>query len=178
MKKVLALVSSVLLISGTQAYAAEAAPAATTTMAGNPVIAVVNVQQIFQQSPKIAELNKKLQGQFKGRQEKLIAAQKSLQDEVDKFKKDSTTMAQKAKDDMQKKIVDDQTSLSKDANTFQQDLSKEQNKIMKGVLTQLNEIITGIAKKNNYMLVLDSQAVVYAADSADITKQVASAFDK
>ena len=34
------------------------------------------------------------------------------------------------------------------------------------------------AKKNNYTLVLDAQAVVYAADSADITKQVAGEFDK
>ncbi len=174
MKKVLAVIGSILLVGGTQAYAATATAASTST----PIVAVVNVQQIFQQSPKIAELNKKLQGQFKGRQEKLIASQKSLQDELDKFKKDASTMSQKEKDDMQKKIVDDQTALSKDANTFQQDLSKEQNKIMKGVLSQLNEIISGIAKKNGYTLVLDSQAVVYAADSADITKQVASGFDK
>jgi len=174
MKKVLAIVSSVLLVSGMQAYAD---PAATTTSAA-PVIAVVNVQQIFQQSPKIADLNKKLQSQFKGRQEKLIAAQKSFQDEVDKFRKDASTMSQKDKDAMQKKITDDQTSLQKDAGVFQQDLGKEQNKIMKGVLAQLNEIISGIAKKNNYTLVLDSQAVVYAADSADITKQVAGSFDK
>lgn len=172
MKKVLAMVSSVLLIGGTQAYAAPV----TTTSA--PVIAVVNVQQIFQQSHKIADLNKKLQTQFKVRQEKLISAQKSLQDEVDKFKKESTTMSQKDKDAMQKKIVDDQTALSKDATTFQQDLSKEQNGIMKSVLTQLNDIISSIAKKNGYTLVLDSQAVVFTAESADITKQVAGAFDK
>ena len=79
---------------------------------------------------------------------------------------------------MQKKITDDQTSLSKDATAFQEDLSKEQNRIMKSVLSQLNDIISSIAKKNSYTLVLDSQAVVYATDSADITKQVASEFDK
>lgn len=170
MKKLLAVVSSVLLIGGAQAYAA---PSTT-----QPVIAVVNVQQIFQQSPKIADLNKKLQDEFKSRQEKLIAAQKSLQEELDSFKKDSPTMSKSDKDAKQKKIVDDQNSLSKDANAFQQDLSKEQNRMMKGVLADLNGIISGIAKKNNYTLVLDSQAVVYAADSADITKEVASAFDK
>ncbi|MEO8400673.1 MAG: OmpH family outer membrane protein [Gammaproteobacteria bacterium] len=174
MKKILAIASSALLISATQAYAAPA-PA---TVTGAPVIAVVNVQQIFQQSPKIADLNKKLQGEFKGRQEKLIAAQKSLQEELDKFKREAPTMGQKDKDAMQKKIVDDQANLSKDAAAFQQDLNKEQNKIMKGVLAQLNDIISGIAKKNSYTLVLDSQAVVYATDSADITKQVAGAFDK
>lgn len=170
MKKVLAVVGSALLMIGTQAYAADS----STT----PVIAVVNVQQIFQQSPKIQSLNKKLQAEFKGRQEKLVAQQKTLQDELDNFKKESPTMSKTDKDSMQKKIADDQSNLSKDANAFQQDLNKEQSRMMKSVLGDLNGIISGIAKKNNYTLVLDSQAVVYAADSADITKQVASDFDK
>lgn len=171
MKKVLALVSSILLVSGTQAFATEAAQ---TNQAN---IAVVNVQQVFQQSPKIADLNKKLQNDFKARQEKLVAAQKSLQDQLDKFKKESPTMSQKDKDALQKKIVDNQNNLSKDAAAFQQDLSKEQGKIMKDVLGQLNDIISSIAKKNNYTLVLDSQAVIYANDSTNITSQVAKEFD-
>lgn len=171
MKKFVALVSSILLVAGSQAFAAD-----TPVTSAN--IAVVNVQQVFQQSPKIAELNKKLQNQFKTRQDKLVAAQKSLQDELDKFKKESPTMKQKDKDALQKKIVDDQSNLAKEASAFQQDLSKEQNKIMKSVLSQLNDIISGIAKKNNYTLVLDSQAVIYAVDSSDITKQVSSDFDK
>lgn len=170
MKKVLALVSSVLLIGGMQAYAAD-----TTT---TPNIAVVNVQQVFQQSPKIAELNKKLQNQFKPRQDKLVAAQKALQEELDKFKKESATMSQKDKDALQRKIVDDQSNLAKEAAAFQQDLAKEQSKIMKSVLSQLNETISGIAKASNYSLVLDSQAVIFAADSSDITKLVSKDFDK
>jgi outer membrane protein len=169
MKKVLALVSSILLIGGMQAYAADASQA---------TIGVVNVQQVFQQSPKIAELNKKLQSQFKTRQDKLVSAQKNLQDELETFKKDSPVMNQKAKDTLQKKIVDDQSVLAKDASTFQQDLAKEQSKIMKSVLSDLNGIISSIAKKNNYSMVLDSQAVIFAADNADITKQVSKEFDK
>lgn len=168
MKKALALISSVLLIGGTQAYAADATQS----------IAVVNVQQVFQQSPKIAELNKKLQSQFKPRQDKLVAAQKNLQDELDKFKKESPTMSQKDKDALQKKIVDDQSNLAKEASAFQQDLSKEQSKIMKSVLADLNQIISSLAKQSSYSLVLDSQAVIYANDSADITKQVSKEFDK
>lgn len=172
MKKILAVVTSALLISGTQAWAAD------TTTTSQPSLAVVNVQQLFQQSPKIAELNKKLQNEFKGRQEKLAAAQKTLQEELDKYKKDSSTMSQKDKDALQKKIVDDQTSLSKDYSAFQQDLNKEQNKIMKTVLAQLNTVIGSIAKQSNYTMVLDSQAVIYSAANTDITKQVATEFDK
>ena len=160
MKKVLAMVSAILVIGFTQAYAAD------TTVK----LAVVNVQQLFQQSPKIADLNKQLQNKFKPRQDKLVAAQKSLQDELDKFKKDSATMNEKDKTALQNKISDDQSSLSKDAAAFQQDLSKEQNKIMKNVLAQLNEIISSLAKKGGYVMVLDAQAVIFAAEGADITK--------
>ncbi len=172
MKKILALVSSILLVTGAQVYAADAA-----APAGLGNIAVVNVQQVLQQSPKIADINKKLQEQFKARQQKLLAQQKSLQDAMDKFKQESPTMAQKDKDAMQKKIADDQAALVKQVTAFQQDLNKEQNKQMQGVLGQLNGIIAELAKKNSYPLVLDSQAVIYAKDSSDITKQVAKEFD-
>jgi len=166
MKKFLAILSSILLVGiAAEAYAAD------------PTIAVVNVQQLFQQSPKIAALNKQLQATFKPRQEKLLSAQKALQGEVDKYKKESPTMSQSAKDAMQKKITADQASLAKDAAAFQQDLNKEQSKVMKSVLAQLNNVISGIAKKHSYSLVLDSQAVIYAADSADITKEVSKEFD-
>ncbi len=167
MKRVLALVSSILLVGATQVYAADAAK-----------LAVVNVQQVLQQSPRIADINKKLQDQFKARQQKLLGQQKTLQDEMDKFKTDSATMSQKDKDSTQKKLSDEQADLVKQVTAFQQDLNKEQNKQMQTVLGQLNEIISGIAKKNDYSLVLDSQAVIYAKDSSDITKDVAKQFDK
>ena len=168
MKKIVAVLSSILLIGGLTANAASA----------ENNIAVVNVQQLFQQSPKIASLNKELQGKFKGRQDKLVAAQKSLQDEAEKYKKESPTMTDKDKAALQKKISDDQSNLAKQATSFQEDLNKEQSKIMKNVLAQLNAIISGLAKKNNYTVVLDSQAVIFAADGTDITKQVAAEFDK
>ncbi len=168
MKKVLAMVGAILVIGGTSAYAAD------TT---KPSVAVVNVQQLFQQSPKIADLNKQLQNKFKSRQDKLIAAQKTLQDELDKFKKDSATLSDKEKSALQNKISDDQAALSKDAGVFQQDLSKEQNKIMKNVLAQLNDVISSIAKKQGYTMVLDAQAVIFAGEGADITKQVSKEFD-
>ncbi len=177
MKKILALASSLFLIGSVYA-----APATTTTTA-TPVagnlnnIAVVNVQQILQQSPKIADINKKLQDQFKPRQQSLLTEQKSLQDEMDKLKKDAATMSDKDKEAAQKKLNDEQADLVKKVTAFQQDLNKEQNKQMQNVLTQLNDIISSIAKKNSYSLVFDSQAVIYAKDGTDITKDVAKQFD-
>ena len=58
-------------------------------------VAVVNVQQVLQQSPRVAELSKKLESEFKDRQTKIGDEQKALQDELDKFKKESPTMSSK-----------------------------------------------------------------------------------
>lgn len=162
------------------AYAAD--NAATTTTATDQLtkirVAVVNVQQVLQQSPRVAALSKKLEADFKDRQTQISDQQKSLQDEMDKFKKDSPTMSQKDRDSMQKKITNDRSELVKKVVAYQQDLQKEQNKIMQGILNDLNTIVSDLAKKQSYSLVLDAQAVVFASDGSDLTKEVSAAFNK
>lgn len=140
-------------------------------------VAVVNVQQVLQQSPRVAELSKKLEAQFKARQAKIGDEQKALQEELDKFKKESPTMTVKQRDDMQKKIATERSDLVKKVVSYQQDLQKEQNKVMQGILNDLNGIVSNIARNQAYALVLDSQAVIYASDSNDITKDVAKQFN-
>lgn len=169
MKKVGILVSALLVAAGVQV--AQAADVAQIK------VAVVNVQQVLQQSPRVAQLSKKLEGEFKGRQTKINDDQKALQDSLDSFKKESATMSQKDRDAMQKKIAADRADLVKKAVAYQQDLQKEQNKIMQGILGDLNGIVSTIAKSQNYSLVLDSQSVIFAADGNDITKDVAKQFN-
>jgi outer membrane protein len=150
--------------------------AADTTMP--PIkVAIVNVQQVLQQSPRVVSLSKQLESQFKDRQTKIGDEQKALQDELDNFKKESPTMSQTNRDAMQKKIAGDRAELVKKVVAYQQDLQKEQNKIMQGILGDLNGIVSTIAKKQAYALVLDSQAVIFAADGNDITKDVAKQFN-
>jgi outer membrane protein len=141
-------------------------------------VAIVNVQQLLQQSPRVASLSKKLVGQFKSRQDKIGAEQKSLQDELDAFKKESPTMSKADKDKMEKKISDERSALVKKVVAYQQDLQKEQNNVMKNILGDLNGIVSNIAKAQNYSLVLDSQAVIYAGNGNDITKEVEKEFNK
>lgn len=170
-KKFSIVISALALAAGMQI--AQAADATTPQIK----VAVVNVQQVLQQSPRVAELSKKLEGEFKSRQTKIGDEQKALQDELDKFKKESPTMSQKDRDSVQKKIASNRSELVKQVVAYQQDLQKEQNKIMQGILTDLNGIVSKIAKNQNYALVLDSQAVIYASDGNDITKDVAKQFN-
>jgi len=173
MKKMGIVASTVLLAAGVQVCQAADAVAATSPLK----VAVVNVQQVLQQSPRVAALSKKLEGQFKDRQTKINDEQKTLQDQLDAFKKESPTMTQKDRDAQQKKLSDERAELVKKVVAYQQDLQKEQNKIMQGVLGDLNGIVSKMAKSQSFDLVLDSQAVVFAADGNDITKDVSKQFD-
>jgi len=141
-------------------------------------VAVVNVQQVLQQSPRVTALSKKLEDKFKNRQTKLNTEQKTLQDQLDKFKKESPTMSKTKRDATEKKITDERSALVKEVVAYQQDLQQEQNKVMQGILEDLNGIVSQIAKKQSYNLVLDAQAVVYTANGNDITKDVATEFNK
>lgn len=140
-------------------------------------MAVVNVQQVLQQSPRVAELSKKLEGDFKPRQTKINDQQKALQAQIDKFEKESPTMSQTDKDSAQKRIASQRQDLVKQVVALQQDFQKEQSRVMQSILGDVNGIVSSIAKKNNYTIVFDSSAVIYSSTNNDITKDVASQFN-
>ena len=48
---------------------------------------------------------------------------------------------------------------------------------MQNILGDLNGIVSKIAKNQSYSLVLDAQAVIFATDGNDITKDVAKQFN-
>jgi len=170
MKKLAILTGTFLIATGVNvAVAADAAPVK---------VAIVNVQQVLSKSPRVTAISNKLEKEFKGRQTKISDRQKALQDQLEKFQKESATMSQKDKDAFQKKVTTEKADLVKQVVAYQQDLQKEQQQVMQGILKDLNGIVSSIAKTNNYSLVLDSQAVIFAADGNDITKDVAAQFNK
>lgn len=175
--KIVKIVKKFGIVISAVLFAAGVCQAADTTASGQIKVAVVNVQQVLQQSPRVVELSKKLESQFSVRRTKINDQQKAIQDEMDKLHKESLTMNQKEKDTAQKKIAGEKADLVKQVVAYQQDLQKEQNKIMQGILNDLNGIVSNIAKKHAYGLVLDSQAVIYATDGNDITKDVAKEFN-
>jgi len=159
------VLSALLLTAGTAVHADEAIK-----------IGTVNVQQVLQQSPRVTNVSKKLEGDFKARQAKISDEQKTLQDKLEKFKKDSLTMSAKDKQSTEKKIAAERSDLVAKVVAYQQDLQKEQNKAMQSILSDLNGVVSGIAKNQHLALVLDSQAVIYS-DSVDITKAVIDGFN-
>ena len=169
MNKIFTIVSFVILsvVGMSVAIAAE-----------TPKIAVVHVQRILQDSPKVADVNKKLQDEFKPRQESLSRLQETVQAHVADLNKNESVMSDADKRVAQEKVADERADFLKKAGDLQQDFNTAQTGFMKEIFEALNKIISGIAKKDGYSLVLDSQAVAFADPTLDITSEVLSEFNK
>jgi outer membrane protein len=137
-------------------------------------IGILDMQQVMQQSPEVANLNKQLQDQFKPRQEKIMAAQKNLQDEMGKMNKDAAVMNDKNKEKMVQKINADRQAYQTLVQSFQQDLNSAQNKVMQKFMGNLQNAVNSVAKEGQYTMVLNRAAVPYFDPAADVTKQVLS----
>lgn len=140
-------------------------------------VAVVDRQQILQQSPRVAAVTKKLETNFKARQAKIGEQQKALQNKMDKFKKESPTMSKKDKDAMEKKISTERSQFMSQVVAYQKDLQAEQGKMVKQIMNDLDNVVSKVAESKHYSLVLEKQAVVYYGSGADITQAVEKAFN-
>lgn len=169
--RVLPLVA--LLVASTGVFAAS--PAAP---AGGLKIAVVDLQQVLQQSPQMTAANAQLKKQFEPQEQQIIAAQKKLKTDSDKLQQSGASMS---KDDLAKQqqlVNTDKTELEQQFITFRQNLIAAHNKSMQSVIDQVNSTIATIAKQGQYNIVLQKQGILYADQSYDITTQVIDTLKK
>lgn len=141
-------------------------------------VGVVDMQQVLQKSNQIKTINDQLTKQFKPRQDKIIAAQKSLQDEANKLAKDGSVMSADEKGKLQDKVIKERADLQGVAVAFQRDVSAAQNQAMQTFMTKFNNVVSEVAKTNNLDLVLQRAGVPYVKDNLDITKQVIDQLNK
>ncbi len=158
------------LLGFSVAYAADEAAVPATSKIG-----ILDMQQVMKESPQVAALNKQLQDQFKPRQEKIVAAQKSMQSEIEKFKKDSSVMNNADKTKLEEKINTEQMAIAKMGQSFQQDLSKAQGESMQKFMGNLQTAVDSVAKQGKYSVIVNRAAVPYFDPSLNVTQQVLDA---
>ncbi|MBQ8708731.1 MAG: OmpH family outer membrane protein [Succinivibrionaceae bacterium] len=147
------------------------APAA---FAGAPTsVAVINLAKIMSEIPQSAQVKKKLESEFAGRQ----AEMKKLNDQyvalVEKLKKNGSYMKEQEQISTQRKAQELQSQLQIKGQALMEDqrrrVAEEETKLMEKVGTAIEKI----AKQRGYDVVLRGEmATVYFSDSIDISKDV------
>jgi outer membrane protein len=144
-------------------------------VAADVKIGVVDAQMIIQKSPEYQQLNTQLQNKFKPRQDKLMAAKKTLQAEMQDFSKNQAVMKTDEQAKLKNKIISDQQSYESQVETFRNDVNQERNKDMQHFMEKVQVSVNAVAKQGQYNFVLYKAAVPFMDAGTDLTQQVLDA---
>jgi outer membrane protein len=141
-------------------------------------VAVIDMQQIFQSSKQVKDINDGLEKQFAAQKKDVDTLGKQLQANVDKYKKDQAVMDAKAAEALKNTIRDQEQKLQQQQTDLQRKLFDAQNKAMTQFLDKIKDIVKGMASTQDIDVVLPKNALLYSKDNLDITSKVLAALDK
>jgi outer membrane protein len=143
---------------------------AATAQADALKVGFVNAQKILADSPLAAKATKKLEAEFKQRDQELQKLNKELQDAQTKFEKDSLTMKESDRRAEEKRLGDANVTLQRKKREFGEDLNQRRNEEMAAILERVNTVIKKYAQDEKYDLIL--QEAVYFSSHIDVTQKV------
>jgi outer membrane protein len=125
---------------------------------------------------------KRAQAELKRKAEKYEKELKDMQAEIQKIQKEMENSAMLLKPEAKlakqrdfERMVRQFQEKQRDAT---QDMRIAEREVVKPIVQKLQGIIKAIGQKGGYSLITETRAVLYAPNSADITKQVIAAYDK
>lgn len=146
--------------------------AASASVQAADKIAVVNIANIFQQSPQRAVVAKQLETEFKGRATDLQAQERDLQTKMQRLQRDGSTMKAADRSRLEKDVMAQREDFSGKAQAFEQDNRRRQGEERNKILSRIQDAVKAVATKQGYDIVIDANAVAYAGSANDITADV------
>ncbi|WP_413737238.1 molecular chaperone Skp [Sodalis sp. RH21] len=146
--------------------------AASASVQAADKIAVVNIANIFQQSPQRAVVAKQLENEFKGRATDLQSQERDLQTKMQRLQRDGSTMKAADRSRLEKEVMAQREDFSGKAQAFEQDNRRRQGEERNKILSRIQDAVKAVATKQGYDIVIDANAVAYAGSSNDITADV------
>lgn len=177
MKK-LAIALGTTFLLGSVAIAQAAPSTVTTTPAvanASLNIGVIDLAAVLQQSSDAKAAGEQLKKQFQPRQQKIVDEQNQLQKDQDQLRRNGSVMSSSDLQTLQTKIGTESRDLQQMQQNYMQDLRTAQSQAMQKVLAQVDSIVQNVAKKNNFDLIIQKNAVAYSSSRVDVTDQVIAA---
>ena len=145
---------------------------ASSAMAADQKIAVVNFQEIMGKIPQTAALMQSLEAEFKDEKAIITQLEKDIKYYQEKLKRDGSLMSAKEKEELDVKIKSLFQEYQVKGKTLQQKATQRQNQETNKIIALVRQAVDNIAAKQDYDLVLSQQAVVYSKPGASITDLV------
>ena len=149
----------------------------TVAHAADYKIGVVNAPRVLEAAPQAEVARAKLDKEFKGRDEKLLAAQKELKALEDRMQKDGAIMSESERSRVERDVMAKRRDIKRDSQEFQEDFGFRRNEEMAIIQQQVGEAINSLSKEQGFDIVL-ATGVAYFSDKVDITDQVIAKLKK
>ena len=151
---------------------------ASSVMAADQKIAVVNFQEIMSKIPQTAALMQSLEAEFKDDKAMITQLEKDIKYYQEKLKRDGSLMSEKEKEELDVKVKSLFQEYQVKGKALQQKATQRQNEETNKIIALVRQAVDNIAVKKDYDFVLSQQAVVYTKPDADITEVVVERVSK
>jgi outer membrane protein len=151
---------------------------ASSAMAADQKIGVINFQEVMSKIPQTAALMQSLEAEFKDEKAIVTQLEKDIKYYQEKLKRDGSLMSAKEKEELNVKVKSLFQEYQVKGKALQEKASQRQNQETNKIIALVRQAVDKIAVKQNYDLVLSQQAVVYAKPDASLTDVVVEQVSK
>ncbi len=135
-------------------------------------VGFVDMQTVLQQLPQVQELSNRLQEEFAGRISELEKMRSDMQALSEKAERDAQIMSPSERRDLQREMEMLETQYQMKARAFQEDNERRGNEERNKLMREVFQIAQQVAQAEGFDLVLNSQSVLYAGESLNLTDEV------
>ncbi len=171
MKVSLVLALGLLMVS-TSSPLALAAPEMPATR-----VALIRMQEAIKDTKDGKKAETTLRKEIEDRQKKLQAEGQKIQAAMEDLRKQGMVMDEKSRVAKEAAIQKQVMAFEESKMRNQQEFAKRDQEISEPIIKKLRGIVSEIAKEKGYTLVIDTNSVVYAETSDDITSEVIKRYD-
>ena len=142
---------------------------ASSAMAADQKIGIVNFQEVMGKIPQTAALMQSLEAEFKDEKAIVTQLEKDIKYYQEKLKRDGSLMSAKEKEELDVNVKSLFQEYQVKGKALQEKASQRQNQETNKIIALVRQAVDNIALKQDYDLVLSQQAVVYSKPDASIT---------
>ena len=147
----------------------------TTAAQAQHRIGVVDVMRVFQELTQREQIAEQLQGEFQERFEEMRRIETRINELRAKQQRDASIMSDAEKTQVDRELETLAAEAQLKGKALNEDTRRRQNEERNRLLMQVQQVIDKIAKDEGFDIVLQSNAVAYISDSADLSDEVIQA---
>ena len=124
-------------------------------------IAYINYQEVMEVMPELKAVQSKIDTLTQQYEGEFLKMRQEYENKVKEFQDGEKTMPESIKEMKYREIMDLQQRIELFQQNIQQELQTKQREYMAPVLEKLKKAIEEVGKENNYLYILDSNAILY-----------------